>query len=218
MKCFIPLVLASILAASNARADNFKSARYDPQRNQLIVVMVYRGTNPDHTFHLHWGECRPLDQDHGMWQVAVDVLDDQWNDAALNDYSHTLKFDLSHLRCRPARVTLRTAPRFYYTLTIPADTSSAVSNRIVHPAKPPACPTGLVHRGGSMCVPSPTQTDEGRGLRSVESGPPTGLLQPLTVSPGLEIAIFGKCGYHVQSQSGPNEAVTKVRRPGCVEP
>jgi hypothetical protein len=153
MKYLIPLLLGSALAVSDTHADNFKSARYDPQRNQLIVQLVYRGTNPDHTFHLNWGECRPLDQEHGMWQVAVDVLDNQWSDAALNDYSRTLKFDLSKLPCRPARVTLRTAPRFYYTLTIPAVKSSPVGNQIIRAAKPPTCPAGLVHRGGSMCVP-----------------------------------------------------------------
>jgi hypothetical protein len=217
MKCLLPLLLASVLAVSDARADNFKSARFDPQRNQLIVEIVYRGTNPDHTFHLNWGECRPLDQERGMWQVAVDVLDDQWSDAALNDYSRTLKFDLSNLRCRPARVTLRTAPRFYYTLTIPAGTSSPVRNQVLRPARPPICPSSSVHRGGSMCVPIAAQADTEGGTGGGHSGTLMNNLEPLTVTPGLEIAVFGKCGYQVSAETAAIGHVTEGRRPGCAE-
>jgi hypothetical protein len=218
MKYLIPLLLASVLAVSNARADNFKSARFDPQRNQLIVEMVYRGTNPDHAFHLNWGDCRPLDQEQGMWQVAVDVLDDQWSDAALNDYSRTLKFDLTKLRCRPARVTLRTAPRFYYTLNIPAGTTSPVRNQILRPARPPICLSGSVHRGGSMCVPIAAQADTEDGTQGGHSGTLMNNLEPLTATPGLEIAIFGKCGYHAPAETAAIGHVTEGRKPGCAEP
>jgi hypothetical protein len=210
MKCFIPLLLASALAASDERTDNFKSARYDPQRNQLIVEMTYRGTNPDHAFHLSWGECRPLGEKHGNWQVAVDVLDDQWNDAALREYSRTLRFDLSKLRCRPARVTLKTAPRFYYTLAIPANTSSSGGKQIIHTTKPPTCPTGLVHRGGSMCVPVTAQADRGTGVRGTRSLFPTEGPPHLTVRPGLEIAIFGNCGYDTR-QDGAKPAGVAIQ-------
>jgi len=154
MKYLPSLVLGWIVLLPDARADSFKWARYDPQTDQLVVQMAYRGTRSDHMFHLSWGPCQQLDQEPGMWQVALEVLDDQWNDIATTDYSRTLKFDLSSLRCRPARLTLRTAPRFYYTLTIPADTGdSKGKGRPIHAPRPPTCPTGSVHRGGSMCVP-----------------------------------------------------------------
>jgi len=47
-------------------------------------------------------------------------LDDQFEDAEQRDFSKTVRFSLAGLPCpRPASVTLRTAPRFFYTLTIP---------------------------------------------------------------------------------------------------
>jgi hypothetical protein len=218
MTYLIAAVLASILLMADARADNFKSARYDAQRDQLVVQMVYRGTHPDHTFHLSWSRCRPLDQQPGMWQVAVDVLDDQWNDAATTEYSRTLRFDLSNQPCRPARVTLRTAPRFYYTLTIPADAGKPDGNLTIHAPSPPVCPAGMVHRGGSMCVPSEAQTDVVGEARRAQPGTLMSNLEPLNVKPGLEIAIFGKCGYQAQGEAPRGADSTAIHRPGCAVP
>ena len=69
-----------------------------------------------------------------------------------------------------------------------------------------------------MCVPGKVPSDvTGRVPRaespSVMSEPP-----PLNVKPGLEIAIFGKCGFHAQSQVLGAGASTTVRRPDCAEP
>jgi hypothetical protein len=50
------------------------------------------------------------------------VLDSQWQDDARHEFKKTLRFGLAELQCRPAKVTLRTAPRFMYTLMIPART------------------------------------------------------------------------------------------------
>jgi hypothetical protein len=83
--------------------------------------MNYRGTNPDHTFSLQWGKCRTL-ADATMPEVAVDVNDSQARDAARKDFKTTTRFSLENLPCRPAKLTLRTAPRFYFTLQIPART------------------------------------------------------------------------------------------------
>jgi hypothetical protein len=50
----------------------------------------------------------------------VEVLDDQFDDEEQQDFKKTMRFSLDGLPCgRPASVTLRTAPRFFYTLTIP---------------------------------------------------------------------------------------------------
>ncbi|MDP8983687.1 MAG: hypothetical protein M3N97_01365 [Pseudomonadota bacterium] len=77
----------------------------------------YRGTNPDHHFTLQWSECRTGDS--GLPGVAAEVLDDQFKDRALQDFRKTQRFSLGGIPCRPAKVTFRTAPRFYVTLTIP---------------------------------------------------------------------------------------------------
>lgn len=114
----VPMV-AGLAITAIAAADNFGAVRFDPGSGQLIVVMRYRGSNPDHNFSLQWGECKPATEDGKLPEVAVDVIDDQFRDRALQDYKKTVRFDLSGMPCRPARVTLRTAPRYYYQLTIP---------------------------------------------------------------------------------------------------
>ena len=109
----------SSLLALNAYADNFGRVRYDRQTDRLIVTMIYRGTNPNHNFSLKWGECQ-ADQSGSLPGVTVEVLDDQFSDAAQQDYKKTIRFSLSGMPCpRPVAVTLKTAPRFFYTLTIP---------------------------------------------------------------------------------------------------
>jgi hypothetical protein len=106
------------LLALAAHADSFSKVYYDAQTDQLVVVMRYRGTNPDHTFSLKWGKCLESQQGEPP-AVSVEVLDDQWRDRAQRDFKKMTRFSLAELPCRPAKVTLRTAPRFIYTLVIP---------------------------------------------------------------------------------------------------
>jgi hypothetical protein len=102
-----------------AHADNFGGVRYDRQTDQLVVTMIYRGTNPNHKFSLKWGKCQ-ANQSGTLPGVTVEVLDDQFGDPARQDFQKTKRFSLAELPCpRPASVTLTTAPRFFYTLTIP---------------------------------------------------------------------------------------------------
>jgi hypothetical protein len=109
----------SALLAADAHADNFGRVRYDRQSDRLIVTMIYRGTNANHNFSLKWGECQ-ADQSANLPGVTVEVLDDQFSDVAQQDYKKTVRFSLAGMPCpRPAAVTLKTAPRFLYTLTIP---------------------------------------------------------------------------------------------------
>lgn len=111
-----PLIAAACLTAF---ADNFAKVYFDRTTDQLVVTMSYRGTNPNHNFTLKWGDCVTR-QSGKLPGVTGEVLDDQWNDAEQRTYTKTVRFNLSDLPCaRPARVTLRSAPRFFYTLTIP---------------------------------------------------------------------------------------------------
>jgi hypothetical protein len=115
----LSIAAAVSLAASTARADNFGKVFYDKSADALVITMRYRGTNPNHNFSLKWGECR-TDQADELPTVSVEVLDDQFEDSAQQDFKKTTRFSLADLPCRPAILTLRTAPRFIYTLTIPA--------------------------------------------------------------------------------------------------
>ena len=117
--CCLTSVAAACIFALSARADNFGKVYYDKKKDQLVVTMLYRGTNPNHKFSLKWGECQ-ADQSGDLPGVTVEVLDDQFDDQEQQDYTKTQHFSLAGLPCRPASVTLRTAPRFFYTLTIPS--------------------------------------------------------------------------------------------------
>ncbi|MGB6310002.1 MAG: hypothetical protein WBF89_19625 [Steroidobacteraceae bacterium] len=110
-------VAAALLLALPASADTFGKVVYDRQNDQLVVTMRYRGTNPNHGFSLKWGPCEPNRAD-GLPGITAEVLDDQFQDAARQDFKKTTRFDLSGLPCRPVHLTLRSAPRFFYTLTI----------------------------------------------------------------------------------------------------
>jgi hypothetical protein len=102
-----------------ARADTFSRVYLDAATDQLVVTMRYRGTNPDHVFTLQWGQCGQR-QGSELPEVVAQVLDSQALDAASKDFKTTTRFDLGGLPCRPAKVTLRTAPHVYTVLVIPA--------------------------------------------------------------------------------------------------
>ncbi len=107
-----------LLSVGVARAATFSSASYDSSTNELVVTMVYGGTNPNHRFTPHWGTCRKLGKE-GNHQIAVDLLDDQWDDVAQQTFTTTVRVSLAGVDCHPATVTLRTAPKYEYTLQIP---------------------------------------------------------------------------------------------------
>jgi hypothetical protein len=102
-----------------AHGDTFSGVSYDAGHDELVVTMAYRGTNPDHTFSLKWGPCQTL-ANAGEPEIVAEVLDSQWQDAARQPFKKTTRFSLADLPCRPVKLTLRTAPRFYVTLRIPA--------------------------------------------------------------------------------------------------
>ncbi len=111
-------IVASCGFAVAAHADAFGKVAYDPATDELVVTMHYRGTHPNHGFTLKWGRCRV--RDGRASTISVEVLDDHWQDAEKHDYVKTTRFSLADLACRPARVTLRTAPRYYTAVSVPA--------------------------------------------------------------------------------------------------
>jgi hypothetical protein len=113
-----------LFAGSEAsQADNFQSVAYDPATDELVIGVVYRGTNPDHQFSLKWGPC--VDRGNNQHEIVAELLDNQFQDAARKDYRKTVRMSLAAMDCRPAALTLRSAPRFYYTLTIPQRAANA---------------------------------------------------------------------------------------------
>lgn len=111
--------VATLMLPLGSQADSFSKAYYDSRTDQLVVSMTYGGTNSQHTFSLQWGQCQEVNGSK-LQEVAAEVLDSQWQDAAVRSYKKTVRFTLEGIPCRPAKVTLRTAPRFIYTVLIPA--------------------------------------------------------------------------------------------------
>lgn len=108
--------------AAVVMADTFGPVHYDPKSDQIIVTVIYDGTNPNHHFSIQWGRCRKLhDQLHGPARkiINVGILDEQGNDAAKKRYTKIVTVPLSGLSCRPATVTLWTPPNQYTSIAIP---------------------------------------------------------------------------------------------------
>lgn len=118
------MIALAICTSYAAQADNFVGAHYDVKTDVLVVTMRYRGSNPDHGFTVQWGQCKPPESGQGH-QLSAVVLDDQWNDAAHSPFTKTTRFSLATVACRPAHVTLHTAPHFYYEVNIPASPNSS---------------------------------------------------------------------------------------------
>ena len=102
-------------------ADNFGPIYYDRATNELVVTMLYGGTNPNHKFTLKWGTCQFDDSGRRMPLVNADILDDQFNDAEQQQYAIVKRFSLTDMPCpRPATLAVSTAPGFSFELMIPA--------------------------------------------------------------------------------------------------
>ena len=117
------LTLIIFVRPQASRADNFQKVSYDPATDELVIVVVYRGTNLDHQFSLKWGPC--IDRGNNQREIAAELLDQQFQDPERKDYRKTVRMSLAAMNCRPATVTLRTAPRFLYTLTVPERRTNA---------------------------------------------------------------------------------------------
>lgn len=118
----VHVLLCSVLGLTLsclASADTFRDVHYEARTDELVARMIYRGTNPNHNFTLQWDVCHGAHDSGQPYEIAAEVMDDQWDNAALEPFDKTVRFSLSNLTCRPAKVTLRTAPRFFYTVYVP---------------------------------------------------------------------------------------------------
>jgi len=115
----VAAAVVAVIAVPAARAATFTNAYYDASTSEIVVTMLYSGTNPDHQFTVQWGTCRPLGSGGDQFQIAGDVQDSQWDDTAKTTYTKTVRLSVANLNCHPATVTLRTAPRFETTVQIP---------------------------------------------------------------------------------------------------
>jgi hypothetical protein len=97
----------SLFAAPDLIADSFSSAYYDQKTDELVVTMIYRGTNPDHQFSIQWDQCQAPGDAANTQQIVAEVSDSQWNDNAQHTYTKTVRFSLADLHCRPATDTAR---------------------------------------------------------------------------------------------------------------
>jgi len=111
--------LLSTLAAVTLHAATFSQAYYDSKTNEIVVTIIYGGTNPDHQFSVEWGEGGSLGDDGSQHEIAARILDSQWGDEEQQTFTKPVRFSLATVNCRPATVTLHTAPRFEYTMQIP---------------------------------------------------------------------------------------------------
>ena len=119
LRCSRVAAISFLFASPALQADTFSSVRYDSRTNELVVTMIYRGAKPDHEFSIQWGECQMPEDGGTKHQIAGEVIDSQWTDTEQQTYTKTVRFGLPSVNCRPATATLRTAPRFEYTLEIP---------------------------------------------------------------------------------------------------
>ena len=110
-------LLLCLLIAPAAQAATFSSVSYNSTGNELVVVLNYGGTNPNHQFSVQWGTCRALGN-QGNHQIVALLLDNQWDDDAQQQFTTTVHVSLASLNCRPAAVTLRSAPKYEYTIQI----------------------------------------------------------------------------------------------------
>jgi hypothetical protein len=107
---------------SASRADDFEKISYDAAADELVIMVNYSGTNPDHQFTMNWGECQT--KNNNQRELFGELIDQQARDAARQEFRKTVRISLAAVDCRPAMVTVRTAPRFLATVSIPASPST----------------------------------------------------------------------------------------------
>ena len=113
---------ASVIAAGQASADAFGDVTYDAKTDELVVTLLYSGTNPDHAFSLEWGRC--MKHPDGTTDVTGEVIDSQARDAVSQEFQKTVRLSLAGLPCRPATVTLHSLPNARISVPVPAAPST----------------------------------------------------------------------------------------------
>jgi hypothetical protein len=114
------LLAALLMLVSGAQATNILELDYDDKLDQLVIVIAYRGSHPDHRFTLNWDECRDYGFNDAEHQITAGLTDSDPDDRAEKEFRRTLKVPLSSLECRPAKVTVRTSANFFRSVIVPA--------------------------------------------------------------------------------------------------
>lgn len=118
LRSWAPCLLLAALYCGPASAISVSNLVYDASKDQLVMQIAYRGTNPDHEFSVEWAECARLDEERS--QIFGMLVDDQANDRALQEFTKEFTVDLLGFSCRPAKVTIRTSVGFFIAVDIPA--------------------------------------------------------------------------------------------------
>lgn len=111
------LCFAALLYVTPAAAIAITTLTYDPGKDQLVLIISYRGTNPDHRFNVQWEACKKLDAER--MQIFGLLVDSQPNDLARQDFTKPMRIDLRDFSCRPAKVTIRTSAGFFASVDVP---------------------------------------------------------------------------------------------------
>lgn len=112
---------AALFYIAPAAAVTVTALKYDPAKDQLVMSITYRGTNPDHRFKVQWETCKRLDDERQ--QILGLLVDSQPNDHARQDFTTPMRVDLRDFGCRPAKVTIRTSAGFFASVDVPAPKS-----------------------------------------------------------------------------------------------
>lgn len=110
--------IAALLYVAPAAAILVTALTYDPAKDQLVMTIAYRGTNPDHEFRVQWDKCARLDDER--MQILGLLIDSQPNDLARQDFTKPMRINLRDFSCRPSKVTIRTSAGFFTSVDIPA--------------------------------------------------------------------------------------------------
>jgi len=110
--------IAALFYFATAGAVTVATLSYDAGKDQLVMTIAYRGTNPDHQFTVEWDQCKRLDDER--MQILGLLVDSQPNDRALQEFTKPLRIDLRDFNCRPSKVTIRTSTGMFNSVDIPA--------------------------------------------------------------------------------------------------
>lgn len=110
--------LGAFFYIATAAAISVTTLTYDAPKDQLVMTIAYRGTNPDHQFRVQWDKCTRLDDER--MQILGLLVDDQPNDLARQEFTKPLHIELRDFSCRPSKATIRTSAGFFTSVDIPA--------------------------------------------------------------------------------------------------
>lgn len=114
----VRLVGSALLAVlfMPAFAADILEARYNAARDEIEVVIAYRGTNPHHDFIVEWGKCSRESPPRTVGRL----IDRQGRDAAREDFRARARISLEEIPCRPALVTLRLGRTAHTNVFVPS--------------------------------------------------------------------------------------------------